>query len=473
MSGITEKLSEFATETKFVDLPEGVTYEMKRLLLDTIGCALAGISTGKGGIAVNLAKRLGGPRESTIIGNNERVSCANAAWANGQLANALDFDAVGAGGHDIAFVIPASVAMAESIQASGPDLIVAIALGLEVDRRIAGASPATYSAVPVRSDRGTTSWAPVFGYSASTFGASVAAGKILNLSQEKMANAIAIAGYLCAPDVFRKWSDTTPISMTKQGLFGWGAQTGITSALLAHMGYTGDTHLFEGPYCFWRYTGKEEWNVESILEALGTKWGCHQVSYKFYPMGRCLPAAVDDFIQIVHENDLQPGDVEEITAKVHPLAQFRMIRENKLTTEDDYLFNLRYAIACAVHRINPARWHDAEVRQDQSIWEFLRKVDIHITFDEREFGLARSVDPGASPAEVQVVAKGRALSANSKYIRGSWRPEEFRMKDEELKQKFRDNASRTLSVSKINKVVEVVSKLEDLENVVQLMELVA
>ena len=472
MEDITEKLAGFAAEVKFRDLPEQVTYEIKRLLLDTIGCALGGISTEKGSIAVGLATRLGGPRESTIIGKGDKVSCANAAWANGQLTNALDFDALGAG-HDVPFVIPSSLAMGECTQTSGVDLILAIAVGLEVGRRITRVSPSNYPPVPDGPDKGKIAWPPVFGYTASTFGAAVSAAKILNLNQEKMAHAIGIAGYLCAPDVFRKWSDTAPIRMTKQGLFGWGAQAGVTSALLADMGYTGDADLFQGPYCFWRYTGKEKWNTGHMLEGLGTEWGCHQISYKFYPMGRCLPGALDNFIQLISENNLQPGDIEKVTARVHPLAQFRMVSENELITEDDYLFNLRYAIACAVHRFNPAHWHNAEVRQDPRVWEFLQSVDIVITFDEREFGLALLEDPEARPSGIEVVARKKTFTANSKYIIGSWQPEEFRMTDGELKQKFRDNASRLLGVGKINKTLEMMFELEKLENTAELMELVA
>ena len=472
MERITEKLAEFAAETKFGDLPGDVIHEMKRLLLDTIGCALGGISTEKGSIAVDLARRLGGPSESTIIGKGDKVSCTNAAWANGQLSNALDFDALGAG-HDTPFVIPSSLATAEFTRASGEDLILAIAIGLEVGRRITRVSPSNYPPVADGPDKGKIAWPPVFGYTASTFGAAVSAAKILNLNQERIAYATAIAGYLCAPDVFRKWSDTAPIRMTKQGLFGWGAQAGVTSALLADMGYTGDTDLFQGPYCFWRYTGKEKWNTEHMLEGLGTEWGCHRISYKFYPMGRCLPGAVDNLIKLISETNLQPEDMEKITAKVHPLAQFRMVSENELITEDDYLFDLRYAIACAVHRFNPAHWPNAEVRQDPRVWEFLRRVDIVTTFDEREFGLALLEDPEARPSGIEVVAKGKTFTANSRYIRGSWQPEEFRMTDEKLKQKFRDNASTVLAVSKIDKAVEMVFELEKLENTAELMELVA
>jgi 2-methylcitrate dehydratase PrpD len=75
--------------------------------------------------------------------------------------------------------------------------------------------------------------------------------------------------------------------MTKYGPSEWGAQVGVTSALLAKMGYTGETDLFVGEFGFWRYTGKNnkgEWN-EKFIEGLGTKWLCHEITYKQYPCG--------------------------------------------------------------------------------------------------------------------------------------------------------------------------------------------
>jgi 2-methylcitrate dehydratase PrpD len=94
MRRITDDLVNFVIKTKYADLPADVIHEAKRSLLDALGCAVAGIATDKGKIAVSLSKRLGGPQESSILGVGDRVSCANAAMANGELINGLDFDAI-------------------------------------------------------------------------------------------------------------------------------------------------------------------------------------------------------------------------------------------------------------------------------------------------------------------------------------------------------------------------------------------
>ena len=94
MSSLSQELAKFVIETKFDDLPEDVVHEGKRSLLDSIGSAIAGVTIDKGKIAVTVVKRLGGPQESSIIGVGDRVSCSNAAFANGELVNGLDYDAV-------------------------------------------------------------------------------------------------------------------------------------------------------------------------------------------------------------------------------------------------------------------------------------------------------------------------------------------------------------------------------------------
>ena len=285
MKNFIEKFAEFIKSLEFGDLPKYVVHEMNRVILDSIGVAIAGHSTEKGKTASQFARRLKGPPESSIIGTSNKVSCVNAAFANGELMNALDFDPVSSkGGHDIPTLVSAIFAVAESIGASGKDLILATALGIEISQRLRSAIKGI--SISEHKDAKVL-WPNVHGYSTSVLGATAGAGKCLNLSEEQVSNAIGIAGYICPPSTFMKFLDAAPISTTKYGSLGWGAQTGVTAALLAEMGYTGDINLFNGEYSFWRYIGKgkNEWNMEGITEDLGTNWLCHEIQYKQYPCG--------------------------------------------------------------------------------------------------------------------------------------------------------------------------------------------
>ena len=139
MLTVVESLAQFTAQTRYEDLPQEVVREAKRLLVDSIGCALGGLSHPKGAIGVQYANTLGpgAPgQQATIIGTGERVSAVGAAFANGELINALDFDAVLPPGHVSPYVIPCALAAGESAQASGRNLIRAVAISHEMTNRI-------------------------------------------------------------------------------------------------------------------------------------------------------------------------------------------------------------------------------------------------------------------------------------------------------------------------------------------------
>ena len=467
----TDKMAEFVSSTRYEELPDELAREMKRVILDSIGCALLGNATGIRKISVALAEKLGGPGESSIIGTNSKVSCANAAFANGELINSLDFDARSQmGGHDVPTVISSILSLAEKVGASGSDLILAVALGLEISGRIQSGMG---DIIAVDPEEGKIPWPEVVGHSAATLGAAAGAGKILGLDKERLANAIAVAGYICPPNTARKFFDTTPVRMSKYGLHGWGAQGGVTASLLAEMGYEGDTDLFEGDHGFWRYIGKNrgEWSTERTLEGIGIKW-LTNINYKQYPCGYCIAGALDKFIQIIEKNDLQPEDITSVKAQPHPLVQFNFRTGNKLTSQDDYMANGLYLMACAVHRINTSRWHDQDVKQDPKIKKFMEELDYTVVVDEKDFVRSKSEDPRNYQSRIEVVAKGKTFREEAPHPKGGWFSEELRNTDEELVKKFFDNASKIISPDKARSAAQKILDLEKMEKISDMMNMV-
>jgi 2-methylcitrate dehydratase PrpD len=284
MDEIMEQLVKFVMETTFDDLPEELVHETKRTLLDCLGCGVGGLRTKRGRISTQMAQRMGGTPESTILGTAGKVSCVHAAFANGELINALDYDTTFSN-HIPPYVIPAPLAVGETVSAPGKDLILSVALGQEVARRIRLAATGPYWPKPDEPDRGKIIYGYVSGNSSSVFGATVGAGKMLNLSPEKMASAMGIAAYAGPPSTYSKWMRTVPGRMTKYGPPGFSAEVGVQSALLADMGYYGDTDVFEGEYGYWRFSGYQEWNKDKVVADLGKKWVCLKVGYKKYPAG--------------------------------------------------------------------------------------------------------------------------------------------------------------------------------------------
>jgi 2-methylcitrate dehydratase PrpD len=89
MTRLTQRLAHFVAQTRFEDLPPPVVAECRRLLLDTIGCALGAVRTESGRIALEYVGTLGGNPDATVLGAAQRSSVTAAAYANARLANVL------------------------------------------------------------------------------------------------------------------------------------------------------------------------------------------------------------------------------------------------------------------------------------------------------------------------------------------------------------------------------------------------
>lgn len=465
MENVTQTVVDFAMETGFDDLPDEVKQESKRVLLDSLGCALGGIVTDKGRYAIRLARKLQGPPESTIIGIGDKVSSGSAAFANGELINALDMDAIlSPPGHVAPYVIPACLALAESEWASGKDLILAIALGHEISIRIAAALTRMYST----DSEGKLKVSDVFGFDSSILGGIIGCGKILELDREKMLHAMGIAAYATPIPAFIKWGMTPPAAMTKYTSTGWVSLAEVIAALLAEMGYTGDTSVLDGDYGFWKMFASDKWEPNIVTEKLGKEWQFLGISYKPYPCCRCMHGALDSFIEIMEENNLTPQDIESVGILAHPLDDLPLWQNVEITTHIDAQFSVPYNFAVAAYGINlGADWQDPRVMKDPRILDFMKKVSHGLHPD---WGKARLQDPRSMLSSVEVTAKGQTFKKEKTWAKGDPSPEEGKMKDEELEAKFRSNASKILDEHKIEEAVKTVFELEKAEDISELLE---
>ena len=295
MYSLSSELARFVLDMKYSDLPDNVVHETKRVILDSIACGLVGQFCERGQCVIEYCKSIGGNPESSIIGTSYKVPSAVSAFANGELINAMDFDAFEIPpGHFPPFVVPAALAIAEHIEASGKELISAVALGSEIGSRVAGA---------LVSMKGTVENEPgpvvlTSGQSMFIFGSLVAAAKLLKLNVETCTQAMGLAGHFCPLPNNRKFQVTAPSPMTR--LTGWVAQAAVTAALLARTGYAGDANIFDGEYGFWRMYACEAWHPDLVLETIGKNWLFLNVGYKLYPCHRALNSALDCFISIIN-----------------------------------------------------------------------------------------------------------------------------------------------------------------------------
>jgi len=472
MSSLIQELAGFAVETKFEELPTSVVHEAKRTLLDSMGCALASITTDKGKMSVALARRLGGPPESSIIGINDKVSCCSAAFANGELIMAMDYDAlVAPTGHIAPHAIPPPLAIAESVDASGKDLILAVVLALEIATRVARAMK------PVGSDvvhfegsaEGSIRWPKTVGHAGRNIGATAGAGRLLKLDQDKMSHALGIAGHLCQVPVEMKFLDSAPSAMTKYASAGWQSTGTVIAALLAEMGYIGDTTVFDTDYGFGTFSSAEKWQPDKVMEGIGEKWYLLNMQYKGYPCCLLLQSALDCFVSVIDQNNLMPEDIESVKVFSHPIGELAACENRKIVTHIDAQFSVPYLFAVAAHRVTiGVEWQDLDTMRNPKILKFMKKVSYQA---HPEYGIQRRKHELTSIGMVEVVAKGKTFREQSLYPRGA-PVTGMEFTDKELEEKFRHNASRILTHNKIEGAVKALLELEIVGKISELMKLV-
>lgn len=433
--------------------------------MDSIGCALAALTNDKGKIYASLVKRYGGPPEATIIGTGDRVSLSTAAMMNGELMFALDYCSVMAGGHDSTYVIPAPLAVAESIGASGKGLILAAAVGFEISSRLARAvlaHPLSAAAQAPRHAGLTRS-----GNAHSNLAAAAGAGKLMEFDLDKMNHAMGIAGHLCMVLTKPRWGAGGYHHMTKYGVPGWQLTGAVMAVLLADEGYLGDTTVLEGDSGFAFFTGYPDWHPEFLLDDIGkTWWFTHRLHYKPYPCCGAFHSAVDCFYDIIEQNNLKPEEIESVGLFMGSGANAKILTGKELENPSAAQFNPPYIIAVAAHRvaIGP-EWHDKSTVKNPDILKFMDKVAVYPHPGYRQ-DLAK--DPLSALAKCEVTARGKIFTVERNHRRGTIGTEAAPTVDD-LIYKFKHNAERILTQEKINRAVKMFLELEKVNSISQLM----
>ncbi|RMI28801.1 MmgE/PrpD family protein [Nocardia stercoris] len=465
---IVEQLADFTAGVDYDRLPGEVVVECKRILLDSMGCGLGAVDQHKGKIGIDYARLVGGTGgEATIIGTPDRVTVLGAAFANGELINALDFDAVLPPGHVTPYVLPQTMAVAESRGRSGRDVIAAIALAHEMSFRF-------YKSVDYLRDRTDTEMnlSPVLGYSNTVFGATAAIGKLEGSTPEVISHALAIAAATSPVNSMRSWLAHAPTATIKYSLAGALTNASLTAAYLAELGHRGDLPVLDdAEFGYRRFIGTRRWEPHNITAGLGDEWLFPaEQTFKPYPHCRILHAPLHALTEIVVDNDLKPEEIDAIrcwgeAAVLHPLWL-----SNAIEHTHDAQFSIAHGLAVGAHNITPGKaWHDPELVFGRSVLDLMERV----TFQPHpDYFRALSAHPSARPARIEVDARGTTFVADRLYPKGSPTPDpETRMTDAELIAKFRVNAEGVLEDSRQDDIVDAVFGLERIDDFAPVMRL--
>lgn len=476
----TQRLADFVANTTYDDLPTDVIESTKRLILDTLGCTVGGFVTERQKILLKMVKEMGGAPEATILATGDKVPCTSAAMVNVEAANALEgVETFLNLGHLSPVVVTTALAIGERAGATGKDLITAVAVGYDIAARL------ELARVFIRIEGGELQSSTVGGLGYFTIAAAATAGKILGLDSAKMVQVIGIAGATSTAPSNMKLLPLPQMTMLKYGSMYAPIQAGITAALLAEKGYTGDPTILDTDIGFFHFHGASETDWELLVNGLGEKWWILEAAYKVYPSCRFVSGPLDLFYKMKQEHQIKPEEIENITVAISPVGMAVPSEANPCMEPDpddpctqlDSVFNIPFLMSLAALDYKPGpEWYIPQRFNDPEIRGLMAKVKV-----EMDLGAAVEVmraiqeEPTRrskkNPCTLTVTARGEKFEDRAEYAKGDpWVPE-TRISDEELIDKFRIFTEKFISMDKQEKAIETVFSLENLGSVSELAQL--
>jgi 2-methylcitrate dehydratase len=444
VSTLAESLADWSQQINFARLPPEVVHEVKRRVIDSIGCAMGAYHSETcrlardAAVGVDWLPHFPGRGRATVFGQPRRTFPDLAAFANGAMVRYLDYNDTYLSlepAHP-SDNIAACVAAAEAAGADGRDLIAAIALAYEVQCRLCDAAG-------IRK-RG---WDHV---TYGCFSTALAAGKLMRLDPERLEQAVNLAGVNAAA---LRQTRVGELSMWKGCAFANAARNGLFAAWLAAQGMTGPDEIFEGPMGFFA-------QVSGPFELEMERWGppamIHETAIKFWPAEYHSQSAIEAALSLRPDVggavNVRKIEISSFDAAVEIIGhEPEKWRPTRRETADH---SMPYCVSVALL--------DGEVGLEQFAPERIARADVRELMEKvviyRDPELTARYPEGI-PNRLEVATwDGYTHTREVTYPRGHARNP---MTDEEVEAKFRHLAAGVLADTQVEAVIERVAHLEE------------
>lgn len=448
-AAVLAEMARWAVAARLSDVPRAGINTAKRSIVDCIAVTFAAANEP---LAHVLSRFLVSAPEggATVLGRSEGTSPELAALVNGALAHALDFDDVShtMGGHPTIPVLMAALGLAEERGSTGGDVLRAYCVGVEIETAIGRGVNFTHY------DKG---WHPTA--TLGVFGAAAAAGIVLELNDDEMAVALALATSMAAG---LKSSFGT---MAKPLQVGRAAENGILCARIAAAGSNGPIDAMSAKQGFAMvYNGEGTFDLAVMTSTLGAPWDLVDpgIAIKLHPCCGGTHAAVDAAIEL-HNEVPAIADVVSIDARIHRRRLAHLDRPHP-TNPLDAKFSLQHTVALALLRglVRVDDFTDSAVN-DPELVELRSRVGVAPLPLERE-------GPEHFAAEVEVL-----LNDGSRVLKRWERPRgrsiETALTNDDIRAKFDSCTDAALTASQRDRVWDIVEDLENEEDLAELSRL--
>lgn len=446
MDPTTEFLSDYACGLTYADLSPEAIHQVKRAVIDTLGCGIGAFDGEPPAIARRMALRAQGEPSARILGTARRTSTELAAFANTALVRYLDCNdtyAARGTGHP-SDMIPAVLAAAEGHRSDGRSVIAAIVVAYEVFCRLA-------DAVPLKGwDQG------MFAAVAGACGA----GRILGLDRAAMGHAISIAITWGVPLGVTRIGE---LSMWKGCATAAAMRTAVFVAGLAAEGMTGPGGPFEGRDGLWQHLAVEapKWprfggGVEPFR--------INATSFKAYPSVIHTQGPIGLVLEL--RQQVAVSDVVSVHLATYGEAVRRTATEAEKwdpETRETADHSIPYLVAAALVDgwVTPATFEASRIR-DPALRPLIRKLTV---VEDADFTRRY---PAESCTRVEVTtADGRRVAAETSHPRGHFRNP---LTDGDVELKFRGLAESALGTTACDQTLAEAWRLEKAATLDALLE---
>ncbi len=442
----TEALVSFAQKSSFESLSPDVVHACKLRVIDAFSSALGAYDNPTSALARKVALRSRTDNPATVWGSNIQTTPEAAAFANGVMTRLLDISDTYLGksrGHP-SDMISGILAVAESVHADGKAVINAITLAYDV-----------YCSFCNAIDINAKGWdQPVYG----VLGCVLGAGKLLKLSRDQMANAVAMA---LAPNMSLAQARRGALSNWKGCAGANASRNAVFAAQLAQDGFTGPTAVFEGNGGLWEVIGRHDWPLP---------YNEHLITQTHL---KCLPICYHGQSAVFAALDLRPQvkveDIAEIVVDGYKAAHMMMGTDANRwapSTRETADHSMPYVVAMALldGSVTDASFSDARL-VDPAVAALMAKIEMRS--DDR----LDSLYPEGAPARVTIRTKaGQTLSKEVIYPRGHAKNQ---LSDADVLAKFHELTAARLNDAQRTSVLETLLKLEGVSDVTTVIKQLA
>ena len=440
----TKILASYLVSNKWEDIPPDVRHEAKRALVNVVGCAIGGSPHPAVTTAIRALGPFSGERTASVIGRVERLDPLHASLMNGISSHVEDYDDTTPKNysHTSSPVASALFAYASANPVGGRDFVEAFVLGFEAASRIGNV------VYPSHYDVGWHMTGTI-----GVFGAAAAIGKLIGLDQQQMVWALGLAATQSAGlrEMFG--------SMGKAFHPGRSAQNGYAAALLAQAGFTSGERGIEGPRGFAHVLAAAR-DLSRIATRLGVDFDLRENTYKPFPCGIVNHPTIDGAIQIHDEQRPDPASIVAVRLRVAPLV-LDLCNQQNITKGLQGKFSVYHGAAVGLVRGKAGlREYTDEAVNDAAI----KRV--------RELTTAvgdASVTEDQVHVEVEL-SDGRRLS---KFVEQSLGNIHKPLSDQQLEDKFRDQAVLVHPAAQVESIVRQCWQIDRLDDVGELVRATA